>query len=165
MSKRRIRSIAVYAGLWSAAILCVAVVTSASTTPSSSHAAVDRPQFVDQSHKGAQFVDQSHKGDRVANGKTFTAADSRISIQMTGTSDVVVRDRDGNILFAVDNAARATTVAKQSARAGPSPGAKAVEKELPDGCEGAFSPYAEPSKARIIGRCVSSIFPQTQLAS
>jgi hypothetical protein len=156
MSKRRIRSFAVHAGLCSAAVLSVAVVSSASTTTSSSHAVVDR----------TQSVDQSHKGDRVAYAKTFTAAGSSISVQTSGTSDIVIRDRNGNILFAVDNAARATTIAKQPGRNAASPlYATTVEKDLPVGCEGAFSPYAEPSKARIIGRCVSSIFPQAAMAS
>jgi hypothetical protein len=156
MSKRRIRSFTVRAGLWSAAVLSVAVVASASTTPSSSHAVVDR----------TQSVDQSRKGDRAPYARTFTAVGPSISVQSSGTSDVVVRDRDGNILFAVDNAARATTIAKQSGRNAASPlNATPAEKDLPDGCEGAFSPYAEPSKARIIGRCVSSIFPQAEMAS
>jgi hypothetical protein len=36
-----------------------------------------------------------------------------------------------------------------------------LERALPDGCEGAFSPYAEPARAHVIGRCVSSVFPGT----
>src|SRR5262249_11793231 len=70
------------------------------------------------------------------------------------------------ILFAVDHAARATTKAKQTVRSTPSPlSLTPAEKDLPDGCEGAFSPYAEPAKSRIIGRCVSSIFPQAEMPS
>jgi hypothetical protein len=79
--------------------------------------------------------------------------------------DVVIRDRAGNILFAVDNAAQATTIAKQSRPNAPILKANPpAEVDLPAGCEGAFSPYAEPAKARIIGRCTSSIVPHAKAA-
>jgi hypothetical protein len=78
-----------------------------------------------------------------------------IFVESSGNSDVIIRDRAGRILFAVDNATRATTVAKQSGRGLRPMISPSAEKELPDGCEGAFSPYAEPSKAKIIGRCMS----------
>ena len=32
-----------------------------------------------------------------------------------------------------------------------------AHEAVPEGCEGAFSPYVEPSKAHILGRCLSSI--------
>ena len=64
-----------------------------------------------------------------------------------------------NILFAVDRSARTTTVGKQRRQRASSP--PAVERALPDGCEGAFSPYAEPARAQVIGRCVSGVFPST----
>jgi hypothetical protein len=86
-------------------------------------------------------------------------------VELSARSDVVIRDKAGNILFAVDNAARATTIAKQSARSAPAMKANSPAKvDLPAGCEGAFSPYAEPSKARIIGRCMSGIFFQAKVA-
>jgi hypothetical protein len=78
-----------------------------------------------------------------------------IYVESSGNSDVVIRDRAGTILFAVDSATRATTVAKQSGGAPRLRMSHSNEGELPDACEGAFSPYAEPSRARIIGRCVS----------
>jgi hypothetical protein len=90
---------------------------------------------------------------------------SPISVELSGRSDVVIRDRAGNILFAVDNAARATTISKQSGQSAPDLKAKSpAEIDLLDGCEGAFSPYAEPSKARIIGRCMSGIASQAEVA-
>jgi hypothetical protein len=66
------------------------------------------------------------------------------------------------ILFAVDNAARATTIGKQSG--GGVPVLKTyppAEMDLPAGCEGAFGPYAEPS----IRRCLSGIFSQAETVS
>jgi hypothetical protein len=78
---------------------------------------------------------------------------------LTGPSDIVIRDRDGNVLFAVDQSARTTTVGKQRRQRASSP--PALERALPDGCEGAFSPYAEPTRAHVIGRCVSGVFPST----
>ena len=87
-------------------------------------------------------------------------------MEMSGRSDVVIRDREGNILFAVDNAARATTIGKQSGRSAPPLKTyPPAEIDLPAGCEGAFSAYAEPSKARIIGRCMSGIFSQAETVS
>jgi hypothetical protein len=148
MSSHRNRCILVHTGIYIAAILLVAVATSA-PTPSPSRAAVDQ----------AQSVDRSHKSDRVTRSKAFTRAGSAIAVELSGKTDLVIRDREGNILFAVDNAARATTVAKQSGRDATSSSrvSPPAEGDLPEGCEGAFSPYAEPSKARVVGRCVSSI--------
>jgi hypothetical protein len=82
-----------------------------------------------------------------------------VAVKLTGASDIVIRDRDGNILFAVDQSARTTTVGKQRRQRASSP--PTVERALPDGCEGAFSPYAEPARAHVIGRCVSGVFPGT----
>jgi hypothetical protein len=64
-----------------------------------------------------------------------------IAVELRGASDIVIRDRDGNILFAVDQSARTTTVGKQRRQRASAP--PTAERALPDGCEGAFSPYAE----------------------
>jgi hypothetical protein len=112
------------------------------------------------------LVQRALKGDRSTHSKTARDAGSSISVEMSGRSDVVLRDRAGNILFAVDSAARATTIGKQSG--GGVPVLKTyppTEMDLLSGCEGAFSPYAEPSKARIIGRCMSGIFSQAETVS
>jgi hypothetical protein len=162
--KRRVRGIVVYAGLCSAAVLFVVVATSASTTPtkpttpSSSHIAVDQ---------SPQSVDHSGKGDRLPGSKAFSGAGASIAVEVSGMSNVVVRDKRGNILFAVDSAARTTAVAKQS-DSGAAPPHKVTapaKRDLPDGCEGAFSAYAEPAMAGIIGRCVSNIFPGVKMPS
>jgi hypothetical protein len=111
-----------------------------------------------------QSVDRVQKGDLLTRSKASKEATSSISVELSGRSDVVIRDKAGNILFAVDNAARATTVAKQSGRSAPAPKANPpAEIDLPAGCEGAFSPYAEPGKARVIGRCMSGIATQAEV--
>jgi hypothetical protein len=153
MSSLRTHTVIALTGLYSAAALFIAVATSA---PSSSPVAVHQPQS----------VDRLHKGDRLTRSKAFTDASSSIVVEVFGKSDVVVRDREGNILFAVDNATRATTVTKQSGRSSLDlKDYPPIETELPVGCEGAFSSYAEPSKAKIIGRCMSNISYQTEVAS
>jgi hypothetical protein len=146
MSSLRPRGVLALTALYSAAALFLAVATSASTP--SPQANVRQPQS----------VDRFHKGDLLLRSRTPKDAASSISVELSGRSDVVIRDRAGNVLFAVDNTTQATTVAKQSRPRAPAPKAEPpADVDLPDGCEGAFSPYAEPSKARIIGRCMSSI--------
>jgi hypothetical protein len=109
-------------------------------------------------------VDRAHKGDLLTRLRASKDARSSISVELSERSDIVIRDSAGNILFAVNNAARATTIAKQRDRSAPAPKAnQPIELDFPPGCEGAFSPYAEPSKARIIGRCMSSIVSQTEV--
>jgi hypothetical protein len=153
MSSLRTRTVLALTGLYSAAALFIAVATSAATP---SAVAEHQPQT----------VDHALKGDRLTRSKTVRDAGSSISVEMSGRSDVVIRDRAGNILFAVDNAARATTIGKQSGRGVPVLKTyPPAELNLPAGCEGAFSPYAEPSKARIIGRCMSSVFSRTETVS
>jgi hypothetical protein len=154
MSSLRTRTVLALTGLYSAAALLIAVATSAST-PSSAPIAVHQPQT----------VDRALKGDRLLHSKTAKDAGSSISVEMSGRSDVVIRDRAGNILFAVDNAARATTIGKPSGRSVPALKTYTPAEDLPAGCEGAFSPYAEPSKAGIIGRCMSGVYSPTETAS
>jgi hypothetical protein len=152
MSSLRTRGVLALTGLYSAATLFIAVATSASP-PSSSPVAVHRPQS----------VDRIHKGDLLTRSKLPKDVGSSISVELSGRSDVIIRDRAGNILFAVDNAAQATTIAKQSGRGAPALKAN-PPVDLPAGCEGTFSPYAEPSKTRIIGRCMSGIASRTEVA-
>jgi hypothetical protein len=105
-------------------------------------------------------IERTLKGDRLTHSTNIAGPSNSIAVDLFGTSDVVVRDPDGNIMFAVNHSARTTTVGKQPSRRVTFPARPAAaEKELPDGCEGAFSPYVEPDKAHIIGRCVSGISP------
>jgi hypothetical protein len=147
MSSLRTRSVLALTGLYSAATLFIAIATSVPTPPSSP-VAVHQPQS----------VDRLNKGDLLTRSRDPKEAGTSISVELSGRSDVIIRDRAGNILFAVDTAAQATSVAKQSGRGTPALEAN-PPVDLPAGCEGAFSPYAEPSKATIIGRCLSGIAP------
>ncbi len=80
-------------------------------------------------------------------------------------SAFTVRDRDGSLIYRIDPAARTTTVGKRTGHGSTRPVASApasspvstpsVRLPLPEGCEGAFSPYAAPDKADVIGRCIS----------
>jgi hypothetical protein len=102
-----------------------------------------------------------------------------ISVEVDGKSDAVVtvRDRDGRMLYRLDPAERMTIVAKRMtqtpalqkpSRQGSAPREPAssdATKELPDGCESAFSPYVEPSMANVIGRCISEVTGSVQIAS
>jgi hypothetical protein len=138
---------AVLAGCCSATLLLIGVATSAST--SSSH----------QSLASSTTVERAGKADSLKHIEVSAGTSVAVAVELTGPSDIVIRDRDGNILFAVDQSARTTIVGKQRRQRASSP--PAVERALPDGCEGAFSPYAEPTRAHVIGRCVSGVFPST----
>jgi hypothetical protein len=154
MSSLRTHTVLALTALY-AATLFIAVATSASI-PSSPAPTIHQ----------TQQVDRVHKGNLLTHPATPNDTGPSISVELSTKSDVVIRNRAGNILFAVDNATRATTVAKHSGRRSPALKENPpIEMELPAGCEGAFSPYAEPAKARIIGRCMSGIFSQTEVAS
>jgi hypothetical protein len=103
---------------------------------------------------------------------------SPISIEVDGKSDAVitVRDRNRRMLYRLDPTERMTIVAKRiirpsarpqtSGQGGGSrkPASTGAIKELPDGCEGAFSPYAQPEMANVIGRCVSELPDRLRVA-
>jgi hypothetical protein len=148
MMSSRMTRIGVVASFCSGGLLLVGVATSASS-PSFSP---PKSRLVEPP---TSTVERSHKGDRLMHFQTSGGASYSIAVEVTATSNVIVRDKGGNIVFAVDQSSRTTTVGKQIKRRAVVPGPGEVERELPDGCEGAFSPYTEPSKARIIGRCVS----------
>jgi hypothetical protein len=160
MISSRATRIGVVASFCSAGLLLVGVATSASS-PSFS----PRKPSLRLVGPPASTVERSHKGDRLTHLQSRGGANYSIAVEMTATSNVIVRDKGGNILFAVDHSSRTTTVGKQIKRRAVFPEPREVERELPDGCEGAFSPYAEPSKARIIGRCVSYIVSGNTAAS
>jgi hypothetical protein len=104
------------------------------------------------------LVNRTAKSDRLVRSREVQSSANAIAIELTGPSDVVIRDRRGFVLFAVDHSARTTIFAKQGGSRATLPAAPAQAHEaVPEGCEGAFSPYVEPSKAHILGRCLSSI--------
>jgi hypothetical protein len=86
----------------------------------------------------ASTVERSHKGDRLTHLQPRGGANYSIAVEMIATSNVIVRDKGGNILFAVDHSSRTTTVGKKIKRRAVFPEPRKVERELPDGCEGAF---------------------------
>src|SRR5277367_1810632 len=108
MSSLHTGSVLALAGLYSAAALFLAVATVASTAPSF-------PVAVHQ----LQWVDRTRKGDLLMHSKTPKDTGTSISVELSARSDVIIRDKAGNVLFAVDNTARATTMAKQSSRSTP----------------------------------------------
>jgi hypothetical protein len=125
-------------------------------------------------------VERANKTDRMVGAfnvrREFLPA---ISVEVTGKSDAVVtvRGRDGRMLYRLDPAERVTIVAKRMMQpttaprtsgrglAPREPASSDATRELPDGCEGAFSPYVEPGMANVIGRCVSELTSNVQIAS
>jgi hypothetical protein len=102
-------------------------------------------------------VERATKGDRTL--RPFNVGMATVSVEIQGPSDsaVTVRDRDGSLLYQLDPANRTTIVAKAKARTRAIPATlqPTIPLPLPDGCESAFSPYAAPDRAHVIGRCIS----------
>ena len=124
----------------------------------------------------ASSVERSHKGSLVARPFGRSGVDIPIvEVEVNGRLDaaITLRDRDGQVLYRTDPINHVTTVAKRAAsgRTVTAPPATEPESttpkapEMPDGCEGAFSPYAAPRMAHVIGRCISSLPPSVQVAS
>ena len=113
-------------------------------------------------------VERANKSDRVVRAFNVPGAVlPAFSVEIVDSPDaaVTVRNHDGRILYRVSPAERMTIVAKRAVQTPiatpqrvPAPqeiGSSDAAKELPDGCESAFSPYVEPGMANVIGRCVS----------
>jgi hypothetical protein len=108
-------------------------------------------------------VERATTGDRTQH--PFNVGMPAFSVEIAGQSDstITVRDRDGSLLYRVDPANRTTIVAKRENRTRPiavtlqdaTSQQPIISLPLPDGCESAFSPYAAPNKAHVIGRCIS----------
>jgi hypothetical protein len=123
----------------------------------------------------AAAVERSHKGSLLVRPFGRTGAEIPVvEVEVNGRLDaaITLRDRDGQVLYRADPVNQVTTVAKRApARVAPAPPAAepvstpAPESAMPDGCEGAFSPYAAPRMAHVIGRCISSLAPSVHLAS
>ena len=109
-------------------------------------------------------MERAAKGDRTL--APFNVGSPGVSVEMADqpNSAITVRDRDGSMIYRVDPAKRTTTVAKRTNHnraipATPHGASKQVNPvtllPLPEGCESAFSPYAAPEMALVIGRCIS----------
>jgi hypothetical protein len=125
-------------------------------------------------------VERTNKTDRMVGAINVRGVYfPTISVEVAGNSDsiVTVRGRNGRILYRLDPPRRMTIIAKGMMQT-PSvprppghqlpprePGQSDATKELPDGCEGAFSPYVEPGMTNVIARCVSERTDNVQVAS
>lgn len=112
-------------------------------------------------------VERMHKTDRAAvafnlRGAVIPAFSIEIADFLDAT--VTVRDSKGSILYRASPTERTTIVAKGAVQApvlsesrefSSPPQAAGAVREMPDGCESAFSPYLAPRMANVIGRCVS----------
>jgi hypothetical protein len=124
-------------------------------------------------------VERAHKSSLLVRPFGKTGAEVPVvEIEVNGRLDaaITLRDRDGQVLYRADPVAHVTTVAKRAvpARAVSAPPAAEPESTtptaapgtpMPDGCEGAFSPYAAPRMAHVIGRCISSLPETVHVAS
>ena len=145
MFVQRISCFSIVTALSAASLMLIAQGTSALSNPSRS-----------ATPASVAHVDRTAKSDRLMRPRVARSSANAVAIEFSGPSDVVIRDRRGNIVFAVDHSARTTIVGKQGGTRLTSPKVPGeAHKPLPEGCEGAFSPYAEPSKAHILGRCLS----------
>jgi hypothetical protein len=123
---------------------------------------ISLPATVERTNKGHRLVRAFNRRGAVMPAFFVEIADSQAA--------VTVRDRDGSILYQVSPNERVTVIAKRAVQApfvsAPQGiGSPDTAKELPDGCEGAFSPYVEPSMAHVIGRCVSELTGNLRMAS
>jgi hypothetical protein len=122
----------------------------------------------------AASIERAHKGGQIARPFGTGGDAPMIDVEVSGRLDaaITLRDRDGQVIYRADPANHVTTMAKRSAGRKPAtpvarePETKAPPHEaMPDGCEGAFSPYAQPRMAHVIGRCISSLESNVHLAS
>jgi hypothetical protein len=107
-------------------------------------------------------VERATKGDRTLVPFGVGVPGVSVEIGAQPNSAITVRNPDGSLIYQIDPATRMTIVAKRTGRTHSIPATSAPPKEtpaislpLPEGCEGAFSPYAAPDKAHVIGRCIS----------
>jgi hypothetical protein len=111
----------------------------------------------------AASVERAHKASQIARPFGIGADAPMIDVEVNGRLDaaITLRDRDGQVIYRADPANHVTTLAKRGARKPAAPMAREpetkapVHEAMPDGCEGAFSPYAQPRMAHVIGRCIS----------
>jgi hypothetical protein len=127
----------------------------------------------------AAAVERSHKGNMLVRPFGRSGAEIPVvEVEVNGRLDaaITLRDRDGQVLYRADPINHVTTVAKRAAPARAVPAPPVAESEstaptaspetpMPDGCEGAFSPYAAPRMAHVIGRCISALPQSVQVAS
>jgi hypothetical protein len=110
------------------------------------------------------MIERAAKGDRTL--APFNVGSPGVSVEIADqpNSAITVRDQGGSMIYRIDPANRTTTVAKRTNQDRAIPGSSnGASKQinpvnllpLPEGCESAFSPYAAPEMALVIGRCIS----------
>jgi hypothetical protein len=133
------------------------------------------PGFENRAPAWAMVV-RERKGDRLispveaAADAPETADSAFASVDVAGRfeSAITIRDQNGRLLYSANAASQTTVIAKRAITRGralpmenrePTDSKRAASppRKMPDGCEGAFSPYAAPRMAHIIGRCISGI--------
>jgi hypothetical protein len=120
-------------------------------------------------HPVPSAIERTNKSDRVVRAVNIRGAVKPASFSVEifdfPGAAVTIRDHDGSILYRISPAERMTVVAKRAPQkpvvtpermsAPQESGSSETARELPDGCESAFSPFVEPALANVIGRCVS----------
>jgi len=114
-------------------------------------------------------IERTNKSDRMLRALNVRGAvmPALFSVEILDLphAAVTIRDHDGSILYRISPTERMTVVAKRAPQkpvvtpgrmsAPQESGSPETARELPDGCESAFSPFVEPGMANVIGRCVS----------
>jgi hypothetical protein len=114
-------------------------------------------------------IERTNKSDRVVRAVNVRGAvmPALFSVEILDfpRAAVTIRDHDGSILYRISPTEHMTVVAKRAPQkpivtpermsAPQESGSSETARELPDGCESAFSPFVEPGMANVIGRCVS----------
>ena len=114
-------------------------------------------------------IERTNKSDRMVRAFNVRGAvmPALFSVEILDfpRAAVTIRDHDGSILYRISPTERLTVVAKRVPQklvvtpgrmsAPQESGSPETARELPDGCESAFSPFVEPGMANVIGRCVS----------
>jgi hypothetical protein len=105
-------------------------------------------------------VERAIKGDRTL--APFGVGVPGVPVEIEAQPNSAITVPDGSLIYQVDPANRMTIVAKRTGRTRPilatsatTPEMPAMSLPLPEGCESAFSPYAAPDRAHVIGRCIS----------
>jgi hypothetical protein len=119
-------------------------------------------------------VNRAVKVDRIVAPRTnVDGVRSVATVEVVGVHDaaIVYRDRDGRVLFQTDPLSNVTVISKGfvlpqlTVRETPHSTPARIEvphnldaaPALPIGCEPLASPIAEPSLARVTGRCLSAL--------
>jgi len=114
-------------------------------------------------------IERTNKSDRMVRAFNVRGAvmPALFSVEILDfpRAAVTIRDHDGSILYRISPTERLTVVAKRVPQkpvvtpgrmsAPQESGSPETARELPDGCESAFSPFVEPGMENVIGRCVS----------